>query len=609
MARRGLDEPARTGVSWREGAGRFSVQAGAGLVVLLAVLLRTYPISFWEFDELLFAAGVVRFQPLLHHPHPPGYPVLIGLGKIADLVVRDPFAALVALSVVASLAGFVALACAFRNLLGDGRLAVFGALLFYLSPGMLVHASLPLSDPPALALLALTFYGASRVERPSGGRDALVFGAAASLAVGCRPQLAVLVVPLVVFTFIRTGSWRRGSLVLSAFAVVSLYWLIPLVVATGGVGGFLRYQLGQASVVAATDANLARAGRTWADLVLRFVAHPWGMKLLSMPVLALATAGAAAAARRLELRLLPILAACGLYLAFAITTMDPADGVRYALPAAMGTALLAARGMGWLSARPRWRPALAVLVVAYGGGSLAYVAPIVFTRHRVPSPPAQAAEYANRHLPPGTVILYEASLWPHATELVSRFRTLPVTPGLNAYFDRPNVPLYLFADGGSERTGAQIFSWPESDAYGKLTRDHYRVVSLIPLPPERRYRALMGVYRPNRTPGGQHWRWLDTTAEIELPDVGARSAVVRLALPPDYPLGSNDVTVSVDGAPAAHGTVRPGEPLDLTVALKAGTNVLRIASSKSFVPAKLDPRRFRDPRRLGVMLVSVEQGG
>ena len=326
------------GAWWREAAGRFSVQAGAGLLVLLAVLLRTYPVSFWEFDELLFAAGVVRFEPLIHHPHPPGYPVLIGLGKLADLVARDPFVALVALSIVASLVGFVALALAFRNLLGDGRLAVFGALLFYLSPGMVVHASLPLSDPSALALLALTFYGASRFERPSGGRDALLFGAMASLAVGCRPQLAVLVVPLLVFAIIRHGSWRRGSLVLSAFAVVSLYWLIPLVVATGGVEGFLRYQVGQASTVAANDASLARAGRTWTDLVLRFVAHrgarscsrcrSWRSPQRGPPRLRAGwSCGCCRSSRR----------------APRPRVRDrhdgPADGVRYTLPAAMATVL------------------------------------------------------------------------------------------------------------------------------------------------------------------------------------------------------------------------------------------------------------------------------
>ena len=43
------------------------------------------------------------------------------------------------------------------------------------------------------------------------------------------------------------------------------------------------------------------------------------------------------------------------------------------------------------------------------------------------------------------------------------------------------------------------------------------------------------------------------------------------------------------------------------MALQPGTHVLRITSAKAFVPAEFADRGFRDPRRLGVMLLSVEQ--
>src|SRR5262245_15046162 len=126
-----------------------------GLATVAAARLLTLPASLWEWDEVLFVRGVERFEPLQHHPHPPGYPLLIGLGKLFALVAGDPFRGLVALSVVASLVGYLALFDAYRRLAtppGAGpaeraaaeRGAVLGAALFHLSPAMLVYGPLAL---------------------------------------------------------------------------------------------------------------------------------------------------------------------------------------------------------------------------------------------------------------------------------------------------------------------------------------------------------------------------------------------------------------------------------------------------------------------------------
>jgi len=68
-----------------------------------AARLLTLPHSVWEGDEILFMKGIEHFDPLHHQPHPPGYPLLIGLGKLLNLLFHDPFASLVALSVLAKL--------------------------------------------------------------------------------------------------------------------------------------------------------------------------------------------------------------------------------------------------------------------------------------------------------------------------------------------------------------------------------------------------------------------------------------------------------------------------------------------------------------------------
>src|SRR6476620_12588408 len=88
----------------------------AGRGALAAARLLTLPKSLWEGDEVLFVKGVLLFDPLHHQPHPPGFPLLIGLGKLWNLFFHDPFASLVALSVLSSLVGYLALVDAFRRM-------------------------------------------------------------------------------------------------------------------------------------------------------------------------------------------------------------------------------------------------------------------------------------------------------------------------------------------------------------------------------------------------------------------------------------------------------------------------------------------------------------
>src|SRR3954462_9697644 len=106
--------------------------AGGALIVLVSRLM-IMPRTFWESDELLFAAAVKNFDPWSSHPHPPGYPLYVGLGKLFNAFIGDPFLALRALSVVSCVIGFLALFATFRRLLDDVHLAMCGALLFYFS--------------------------------------------------------------------------------------------------------------------------------------------------------------------------------------------------------------------------------------------------------------------------------------------------------------------------------------------------------------------------------------------------------------------------------------------------------------------------------------------
>src|SRR5207244_5691436 len=125
--------------------------------------------------------GVRKFDPSNYHPHPPGYPLFVLLGKAVDALVHDPWRALVMVSMVAAPVGFFALARAFRNWIGDADLAVAGPLLYYFSASMLVHGTLALSDGVAIAFLALVILS---VSEGSGGAGGALLGLWSSAAIG-----------------------------------------------------------------------------------------------------------------------------------------------------------------------------------------------------------------------------------------------------------------------------------------------------------------------------------------------------------------------------------------------------------------------------------------
>src|SRR5436190_1564280 len=218
----------------------------AGVLLVLVSRIFTMPRTFWESDELLFAGAVTKFDPWSSHPHPPGYPLYVGLGKLFNIVYENPFLALRALSIVACVIGFLALAATFRRLLDDEHLAITGALLFYLSAAVMIHGTLPLSDSPAVMFIALMLFAATSFPDQASERTAIGLGLACSAAIGTRPQLAILLLPL----FIALLVWTRnvGKIVagLVSFAILSIAWFAPLMDALGGWDKMILWETRQA---------------------------------------------------------------------------------------------------------------------------------------------------------------------------------------------------------------------------------------------------------------------------------------------------------------------------------------------------------------------------
>jgi hypothetical protein len=488
----------------------------------------------------------------------------------------------------------------------------------------------------------------------------MALGGFASAAIGVRPQLAIAVVPMLFVALLgvrgvgQGRSWRRLIAGTAAFTAVSLAWFVPLVVTVGGPGGLVAFLTHQAGNVVVFDALQPRAGASALTIATRFIAHPWGTKLTAFPVLALALAGAVTlAARRRTPRgavpsaagsagpqasgtnsaiagppttgprssFLPLLVLAGTDLALCLFLLNPDDAARYALPSMLAVAGAAGAGCVALARLAR-RPALAWAAgAALAAGFVHFTWPLLAVRATMPSPPVQAARWfaaAPESRQARAMLLVEPSLAAHAEALLPQYERFPVAAGLPAAALARRAPVWLLGDGESDLPGARTFRWPASDAYGKLTRRAYRVVSLSPLPPAQLFEARGGVYGPEpslRRPG---WRWLDAEAAIRLDGAGgsgngAGALALTLRLPENVPWPANTVTVGVGrlaGNLAGNKTstivLHRGETQRVVLPRGGGEFVdVTFRSRAAFVPAKsgFGP----DYRRLAVQLVGIEQ--
>jgi hypothetical protein len=574
---------------------------GALLVLLIRIV--TAPRTPWENDEFLFAEAVRKIDLSRYHPHPPGFPLFVLLGKAFDAFLHDPWRALVVLNIVLAPIGFVALARALRHWIDDEQIAVAASLIYFLSASMLLHGPIGMSDAAAMTFVALAFAAASAPDDGQHERSAILLGIWTSAAIGVRPPLVIPVAAFLAVAVWRMRTQRQRLSCAIAFVFVSVMWFVPLLDAAGSFGNLMAYESKQAVYFATHDAAMSRGAHSLTEIAIRFVLHPWGSKYLTLPLIALIILGARRFAERWRV-LLPLIALTAVQLFFEIISMDPADAARYSLPAMVLFALVAAIGLDVIghSARVPFVPIVGALLFALG--SYLYVHPIIAARTHGPSPVVAAAEYANAHFAPNTVVLYDLSLRPHAEYLMSRFHATVIEKGLSELYDRPDVPLVLFVNSGSAAPESRTFSWPASDAYGKLTRGFYREVTLEPMPPARRFLPVAGVYALERDAAGNEWRWLAPAATIRLPRVHGPKLTVTLTLSHDAPYDSNRVDIFANNAPVATVNVTR-QPSSATIGVPSGANVeVRFVSHESFAPAAV--LHNQDPRTLAVQLLNCQ---
>ena len=187
----------------------------------------------YNWDAVQFALALREFDVAKHQPHPPGYLLYVGLGRLFNATLGDPTQAYVTLAMLFSAATtFTVYWLALR--LYDRFTALAASALLAVSPLFWFYGSVGLTyagEAFGASLVALLALGALRGR----ARDLYVGALVLGLVGGLRLSVLLLLFPLWLGTAVLGTRDRRRLVAAGAVLVAAvLSWFLPLVWLSGG---------------------------------------------------------------------------------------------------------------------------------------------------------------------------------------------------------------------------------------------------------------------------------------------------------------------------------------------------------------------------------------
>jgi hypothetical protein len=191
-----------------------------------------FPDSIWEQDEAYFGGGVLRFEPLANHPHPPWFPLWILIGKLMRGPVGEPTLGLQMASLVASVWILFPLVSLWSLWLRRD-LAVVSSLVFLLVPGTWFLSGRAFSEPLAVALLVLA--GAFWFRREPKPAEVVGGSLAAGLCLLVRAQFLLPVALLLGYRLVASMTLGDRARTLAPLALLTAAGYGAVAVSAGGI--------------------------------------------------------------------------------------------------------------------------------------------------------------------------------------------------------------------------------------------------------------------------------------------------------------------------------------------------------------------------------------
>lgn len=519
-----------------------------GSAAVLVAVSRFFALSrsLWDWDEALFCSALRHYNVGLHHPHPPGFPLFVGMGKLAHLVIADEFHALRAVVLLFSILTFPSLYAFARALRFDFQTSFIAALLFSFIPNVWFWGGTAFSDIPAIVCF---LFGGALLLDDDRRRSYLAGCALFAASLLIRPQNVVMSYPWFAASWRRIRAGRRMDAALGA----SLLLLLLLAgygaaASVTGVRTYIAATSAHQKYVTTVDGTLNPARPPIAGLLHDFAVDPFDAGRASVLMFAFALI-ALLPPRRPGLR---VLATFVPNFVITLLLVNPTGISRLSLGYMPMHALLASDGLsriGELAARPfRARRFLrtaahgllaAVLIVWY----IRWVWPALYEVRRHDSPPAAVLRWIQQHVPVASGKIYvHGSLSPQADFFLSRYRRVAVADGVDPLDLPPERDAWYVAAGRMEAEAVSFHRDP-TKLWALFLRRYFDSYAV---------RAGSGIrfgegWHDPEEAGSTTWRWMTSRSETLLgPLNGPADLSLRMYAPLDAE-SAPAVTVRVDG--------------------------------------------------------------
>lgn len=487
--------------------------------------------SLWGWDEALFCLGMRAYDVTSHHPHPPGFPLFMLLGRLARLITGDDFRALQSINLLSGALLFPSLFLLARELRFRFNVAVIAATLCAFFPNVWFFGGTALSDVPSIVIATAA---AAFLFRGARSSESYLLGALLlAIAIGIRPQNVLIgLAPGLIATWYRARhSWRDvvfaallgGTIVLAAFAFAAE--------ATGDVDRYLKAVREHGDYISRVDSFRSPDRPPLWRLFDRFFLLQYQSRVLSILTSIFVLIAVFRSDRSVRFAALT-------FAAVAIMSwlmLDRFSVNRFSIGYAPLFAMLAAYGISRIAGK--YEPYVgSALIAAFAIWTLPALTPV----RNEKSPPVRAIEAAVAQLDPARDELYVGfSMIPFVEYLAPQLKFVRIAEerGMPLTTNGHRAIVLAEARGGAQ--GGTLFSRERGHLFD-ITRNYYYDVALRTL--TARPRFVSGWTAPDRE-GQAEWRWMSGTAAIQLPRVDG-PAKLGLAFNVE---GKASVTITFNG--------------------------------------------------------------
>lgn len=502
--------------------------------VAAVALTRIYALSrtLWDWDESLFCMALRDFDVVHHHPHPPGFPLFVALGKLLRPIAGSDFRSLQIVTLVGAVALFPLTFALAREMRFSSRVSYFGALLFAFFPNVWFFGGTAFSDVSALALTL-----GSCVMLLRGCRDrrayfsgALLLGLAASM----RPQaLMIGCAAAIVSTWFRGRvSWRDPLIaaLIGASVIVVSYGAAAL--ASESIEGYFAAARSLRDYLRKVDSFLNPDRPAAISLFTDFFIHhiPGGKRAVAV---AIAAAGAVSWGVLKRSRSVFLLLATFLpFNVFGWFMLDINSISRYAVSYEAMSAILAVEGIAVICLLLRhfapYGTAIASIVLI--GMFVVWTLPAIREVRNTISPTVAAMLSIRGAVLPSSKVYVHGSMGPYASYFLSDYDvTIVESPG-----DLSQAPAgahdYLVTEGATGAMRGDNFVRPRYRLFD-IARRRYFEVSVSPA--AEVFEFGHGWYGEEGE-GTAVWRWMGSRSTTLLPPiVGKARLALRFTIPSD----------------------------------------------------------------------------